>query len=166
MLSKICLLCVYMCACVCESVFLHISPAKSGYAMNSHTGSWILLKFLLQQVQPIFNQLTGGCSTIIKWPILRERRGTWSLFSSDIKGNMRIYRNECYLFNIYFFSIFSNKGGLEIKTPVENKDSGKRIASSPPLWFHLSPAGLCRRLPHTLEPLLLRQTASGPIGKL
>ena len=57
-------------------VYTHLSPSQSSHTVDSHTASWILLKLLLQQTQPIINQLAGGRGSIIKWPILRDESGT------------------------------------------------------------------------------------------
>lgn len=53
-----------------------LSPPQSSHTVDGHTASWILLKLLLQQTQPIVDQLAGGRGSIIKWPILRNESGT------------------------------------------------------------------------------------------
>lgn len=69
---------VYVSGAVCNgfklSCFLWcVSPPQSSHAVHSHTASWILLKLLLQQTQPIINQLTRGRGSIIKRPVLKEK---------------------------------------------------------------------------------------------
>lgn len=56
--------------CVVESLL----PSQTCHTVNSHAASWILLKLLLQEIQPIINKFTGGGGSIVKWPILRQAK--------------------------------------------------------------------------------------------
>ena len=102
---------IRVCVCVCSLNSVHISkvcayvflvcilPSQSSHTVNSNTASWILLKLLLQQTQPIINKLTRGWGSIIKGPILKKQQNTYYFSHSLLCQRMTV--------SGFFLSFFS-----------------------------------------------------------
>lgn len=54
-------------------------PPKASYTVNCNAAAWLLLKLNPQQIQPVFNNLVRGRSSIIKWPILQVQEKVFSV---------------------------------------------------------------------------------------